>query len=761
MAFDSDDAEQYPVYLGVWTNRSRGQVMGITLTLRRQEANLLVAFTAFFIAFIATRFWRVLCFAFHRLYATAASQNAVYHQRQAILRNSSTPEGGIQQLVQLIWANRKRNGRFAPLLMVIVAVICIVTFTAAGGLSSQISTAMGTEVLIRSLNCGIQELKNVGAVGPQNFFALAPSRAEMIENAANYAQQCYSTGAARNLDCGRFVTKKLASFIDDNAACPFKEKICRSSSRNLRIDSGYISSHEQLGLNSPDRFFARNVLRCAPITITGYTSQQSTPIGNITLYHYGGVLAPSGRKDYVFAAKSIESQYAFGFSPDFPAIGGNYEVTPIYYRMQNKTVTTNSEFIPIDPMLRKDADVVLIFLSGEGVIHSAPSTDDWYRVSPTQVNVNTDDWYHVSVNNSSTNSVGVDTAAIYLPLELASPLGRAIQYQFCYSDIQHCGLLGSILDARSSAKNLFDTTLDHNDSGQTSGDPFTYFTAGFMEYQSTSIWQLIAQLGPASLASKSSLTAATQGPLPSNQWQLDVIRWWDITKASLQAAYLGIPYFNPPDPSLLRYRTNFTSQGFKTLCNNQKIRSTAYTSFSIFGLLFTFILGLLIALMSYLLETISQILHRKWGFQTFAHLEWNTNATLQFQRLAHEQLGFGTWSKGTADIPITEAGNRLGRLDISNSDHPVLYPPSKDKDKDQSSYEAPEAVTLVTSTSESNRRPSNAGSVFSHNSPSPLVEQAPQSFMPETSSCAIQPDTEVGEVQPDDRIEIKRVFHVE
>ena len=64
MSFNSSNTDQYPVYLGVWTNWSRGKVYGLTLTLRRQEANLLVAFTAFFIAFVG-RAYRIFLLSSH------------------------------------------------------------------------------------------------------------------------------------------------------------------------------------------------------------------------------------------------------------------------------------------------------------------------------------------------------------------------------------------------------------------------------------------------------------------------------------------------------------------------------------------------------------------------------------------------------------------------------------------------------------------------------------------------------------------------
>ncbi|KAI0813452.1 hypothetical protein GGR55DRAFT_703439 [Xylaria sp. FL0064] len=742
MASDSADTGQYPVYLGVWTNWSRGQVLGLTLTLRRQEANLLVAFTAFFIAFIATRFWRVLCFAFHRLYATAASQNAIYHQRQAILRNSSTPEDGVKQLVQLIWTNRDRSDRFAPLLMAIIALFCIISFTAAGGLSSQISTAIGTEVLIRSLHCGILDRTIPGASDGSinDFFTLVPNKAELIDNAANYAQQFYATGTSGNLDCGQFVIKNLTRQIDYNAECPFEGKMCRSTSDNLRIDSGYISSREHLGINSPDKFFVRNLLHCAPITTAGYTSQRNDSIGNITLYHYGSIMTSSGWQDYVFASNSIESQYAFNFSPDYLVFGSSYGVSSTIYVRRNNTLQL--EFAPISSVSRNDADVTIVFLSGEGVVHSAPSLDEWYRVSPTPVNV------------SETAGERFDKAPIYLPLEPASPLGCVDQYQFCYGDIQHCGLLSSFSDAVLSVEHLFNTTSAYDNSTKIRADSLDYFLSGFLGYQSTYIGEVIQQLGSASLNSKNSLTASFQGPLPSNQWQLDVIGWWDITKASVQAAYLRMVYFNPPDPNLLRYRVNFTSEGRAKLCSNQKIRSTAYTSFSVFGLLFTFIVGLLIALISYLLEPVSRILHQKRGFRTFAHLEWSANATLQLQRLAHEQLGFGTWSKGTEDIPVTEAGNLLGCLDISQPDYPVIYPPDKDCTPPTENQFGNEILEAVTSTTEVSDWPdSSAVSSYSNNSSSHIPEHAPQlPFIPATLSFTVEPYLRADEEEPQVRM---------
>jgi hypothetical protein len=116
---------EYDVQLGVWTNWSRGPVLGATLTLARFEANLLISFISFFVGMVGTRFWRIASLAFHRYYSRPGLQDALYHQRQAVLRNSQTAEGGFISLVQLIWAWRKISERaFLRALPPLVFALC-------------------------------------------------------------------------------------------------------------------------------------------------------------------------------------------------------------------------------------------------------------------------------------------------------------------------------------------------------------------------------------------------------------------------------------------------------------------------------------------------------------------------------------------------------------------------------------------------------------------------------------------------------------
>lgn len=144
---------QYPVYVGFWVNWSRGRIMGATYTLKQTDANVLIAFIAFFIALVSTRFWRIICFILHQLYSTSDPRSAIYHQCQAILRNCSSPEEGVRLLFQLLWSGRPQTHPW-PIFAASTAILCMAAFTTAGVFSSLISASANNEILIKSSNYG-------------------------------------------------------------------------------------------------------------------------------------------------------------------------------------------------------------------------------------------------------------------------------------------------------------------------------------------------------------------------------------------------------------------------------------------------------------------------------------------------------------------------------------------------------------------------------------------------------------------------------
>src|SRR6185295_18121811 len=101
----------YDVHLGFWTNWSQGKYEGATLTLSRRVGALLISFIAIFVALSGKSLWRICCFIIHRCSSTTTPQDALHHQRQAILRNADTPEDGAWRLFQALIAWRMHADR--------------------------------------------------------------------------------------------------------------------------------------------------------------------------------------------------------------------------------------------------------------------------------------------------------------------------------------------------------------------------------------------------------------------------------------------------------------------------------------------------------------------------------------------------------------------------------------------------------------------------------------------------------------------------
>lgn len=90
-------------------------------------------------------------------------------------------------------------------------------------------------------------------------------------------------------------------------------------------------------------------------------------------------------------------------------------------------------------------------------------------------------------------------------------------------------------------------------------------------------------------------------------------------------------------------------------------------------------LGILIMVVAFFLEELFELLlHRsKLGKNRrllHAFAEWQAGSTLQLQRIAHENLGLGTWKRTDEPVPVTKMSEVLGVLDTTNTKHARLVP---------------------------------------------------------------------------------------
>ncbi|KAB2568801.1 hypothetical protein DBV05_g12525, partial [Lasiodiplodia theobromae] len=429
--------------------------------------------------------------------------------------------------------------------------------------------------------------------------------------------------------------------------------MCKLEHGNIVFDT-HLDSHSDLGINAPpeDRVTLRRITSCAPLVTEGYTESVKAVYTNSTYvrYLYGPQGIPPNVSDEVtmdYPEFSVIDYYGTGketIEKTAFSLGG------FEYRLLNDGTTNDykTSWLPI-PQLRNNAsDTVILFLSANYVNFGAPVDDPWY-----------------SAHRELSNVIYADQAS--------SPLACKIQQQFCYP-------------ALSGEAQCEPFSGMYDDSGayqfEERQKPSYIWTATLMS-QLHDIYNIASVLRTSALASKFYMQADIIGPLPDNQWQIDLEYMHNITLANLQSAAVSIAK-GPSNPNLLQYVNPPTDSASKKLCKNQKVYSTAHFNFSLFWLILVLSLGTVLLLLSYTLEPFVRLIQRRRWLRydplvdAYARLEWTTNETLQLQRLAHEELGVGEWKGCVDDVPVTVDGRqRLAVLDVSDLRHPRLKRPAK------------------------------------------------------------------------------------
>ncbi|KAL9095819.1 MAG: hypothetical protein Q9165_001816 [Trypethelium subeluteriae] len=379
-------------------------------------------------------------------------------------------------------------------------------------------------------------------------------------------------------------------------------------------------------------------------------------------YYYGERYGPDEANfTYEYPVTTINASSPIWLDSAFLA---DYTVSALLARADN-TDPGNVGFVARPEISRVDADTGIFFLSANSIIFAAPVDDPWYSAHKGPFNVT---FY-------GTNAYDPDGGSSWFADYPATALG-------CTYQAQYCNPLLPAQQGCSPLMGLYSTALDplDTDRGGLSSwfqgsqlDRLNSFLDILAEFTSD-LGSILDTLGVAALKGRSTFSDASQGPLSSNQWQLDVESWSAIQLATIQRTM--IEFANGPDwPNIEQYLESPLKNGTdaeRDLCISQKILSTDYTSFSTLGLILTFVIGIIFIVISYSLEWILPWVQRHWRWDNYALTEWSTNGTLQLQSLAHEGVGAGTWTREIGCVPTTRPKELLAKLDLSDPAHPLL-----------------------------------------------------------------------------------------
>jgi hypothetical protein len=287
----------------------------------------------------------------------------------------------------------------------------------------------------------------------------------------------------------------------------------------------------------------------------------------------------------------------------------------------------SSDFVPIADFNIPDADVTLI-----SILNKAK-----------YVAKNEDPVFNATIQ--STQNTGYYTASQDLGI-----LGCTEQYRVCNLGNARCTGLTGLYGIKQ--------TIEKGSLSLTSRQQAVYQVMWRSAWSMGLQWALEVLSDDVLRARDSvfSVKSTTSSSLPSNQWEIEAFNLHNLSLAVFQRR---INEFASPEN--LDIRPNVTSwdrivrptdPALLELCDQQKIRTSNYYSFSVLGM------GLILGVGSLLILLDWIIIQQIFWFRSLASgqhnrkLDWTETGTLQLQRQVLDARGVGPWSTRDYEFPV-------------------------------------------------------------------------------------------------------------
>lgn len=637
------------VYHGVWINWSHGPLAGTTLTLGEENGSLLIAFIAFFVTLIAAQLFKILSYVIHQLRSTDSTQDGLYHQQQIIFKNSVTPMGAAWSFLQQAWAwrSRAKTSFLRTLPWAIFCVSYMAAFGVAAVFSSQITKSAGSARLIISDDCGYFATEDASSAASVK--AYSGRLANQTLASASYARECYGS-TPNKLTCNRMMKPALETRTNVNASCPFAEGMCEwGDNAAFEIMSERIDSLYDLGINSrpSDRVHFQKVATCSPLTKYGFIE---TSLGGPSS---GKGIVGDGLYSYMYGP----SVYTGGEVnlTDYTYLYNNHSsMDSIGYKLSSASWTAGSDatvagWKPIPELNRTDADIVIMFLSQNGIIYAEPVDDPMFSAHRPM-------------------GFGLVTDLTYYQADwFVNIMACVDQFQVCNPNTQQCsGLMG--------VQQIIPFIVYENDKLGLNLIQQAITTRLALHSLDSLISTTIFTQAEGGLAAQECLVNQMSQPLAINQWHIEVENFFNKGLAHIQLATIEYAAGPPKVPGSLieqswkkngtLYAADYINQA---MCESQMINdSSDSVSFSVLGMAILFAIGGFIILLSTILDTVVGWIQHRFGIGTHARMCWLLDDKLQLHRFLNQELGQGQWNNEYNSVPHTVAPHEFHTLAVAH-----------------------------------------------------------------------------------------------
>ncbi|KAE9375047.1 hypothetical protein N431DRAFT_455753 [Stipitochalara longipes BDJ] len=253
---------------GFWVDHSHNPVLGARLTLTVEDGGYLITGLTQLVALAGGAAWVIAAFAMHQYRTKPGPKDALFLQKQVILRNNTSAPADIWQFLTMgyAWKRHMPKSRQRTCLILLIPLFIWCGFIAAGVFVTKLTTP-GYEVnnvLLKSGTCGFVDFD----FSTQNGLLAGFNKiANDTSQARAYAQRCCSASTSTS-GCSSLPIKSINYTTNTAASCPWNGDRCVLGSFGaFEMDSGWIDSHIDLGINAKpsDRVQVGMVNTCSVI----------------------------------------------------------------------------------------------------------------------------------------------------------------------------------------------------------------------------------------------------------------------------------------------------------------------------------------------------------------------------------------------------------------------------------------------------------------------------------------------------------------
>jgi hypothetical protein len=313
----------------------------------------------------------IICFIIHQFCSDGNPRDGLYHQRQILLRNASSPVSTLLYLLKITWAWKPKveNVLRRQFPAILLAATLTVVFSAASVLSAYVAiTGTDDEVLIRSEGvCNYWWAPSFDEAPMASFWS---TQRQIFQESAGYVRDCYLTepSVSEKLPtCKAFVRPRISFNITTGVECPFPGKqLCRNSTEGpIRLESEKINSNTHLGINAEqgDQVDFLQFMICTPVADTPETGYVSEDKSSRITYPSGGNGTIHERYFYYGPGSGNEDPQS---NLTAEAISINTNRLQPYFFQANQAFSMNTSgnsFLPLPELQPVNSDLTLVILT--------------------------------------------------------------------------------------------------------------------------------------------------------------------------------------------------------------------------------------------------------------------------------------------------------------------------------------------------------------------------------------------------------------